>query len=72
MGWGSEPGVQLCSHLPVPLYVVAPLGIFASPHLVQSHPRDCSPVLCLHEIPYNNVQLESVLVPRGAAAIRRS
>lgn len=40
--------------------------------VVQSHPWGCRPVLCLHEIPCNNVQLESVLVPRGAAAIRRS
>lgn len=36
MGWGNEPGVQLCSHLLIPLYVVAPLGIFASSHLWSS------------------------------------
>ena len=40
--------------------------------IVQSHPGSSSPVLCLHETPHNNIQLESVFVPHGAAAVRGS
>lgn len=40
--------------------------------MVQSHPGDSSPVLGLDETPHNNVQLESVLLRRRAAAIRGS
>lgn len=46
MGWGKEPGVQLCSYLPMPLYMVEPLGIFALSHpwssLIQGTPGLCS------------------------------